>query len=67
MAVSTFVRTIFSCVGAVIAQPLIQAIGDGWLFTILGIIGWISAFTVVWAMTKYGPRWQNEMRQKMAQ
>ncbi|KAF7896088.1 hypothetical protein EAF00_006103 [Botryotinia globosa] len=47
VAVSTFVRTIFSCVGSVIAQPLLQAIGDGWLFTILAIIGWISAFSVV--------------------
>ncbi|ATZ49134.1 hypothetical protein BCIN_04g03200 [Botrytis cinerea B05.10] len=67
VAVSTFVRTIFSCVGSVIAQPLLQSIGDGWLFTILAIIGWISAFLVVWAMKRFGPRWQVEMGKKLAQ
>ena len=67
MAVSTFVRTIFSCVGTIIAQPILTAIGDGWLFTILAIVGWISAFGVVWAMKMFGPRWQNDMRQKLAQ
>ncbi|OKL57308.1 hypothetical protein UA08_07498 [Talaromyces atroroseus] len=66
VAVSTFVRNIFSCVGAVVAQPILEGIGDGWLFTILGIIGWISAFSVVYAMNTFGPRWQNEMKQKLA-
>jgi hypothetical protein len=66
VAVSTFVRTIFSSVGAVIAQPILAAIGDGWLFTILAIVGWISAFSVVWAMKTYGPKWQNEMKQRLA-
>ncbi|TGO87608.1 hypothetical protein BPOR_0215g00010 [Botrytis porri] len=65
VAVSTFVRTIFSCVGSVIAQPLLQAIGDGWLFTILATVGWISAFSVVWAMKIIGLRWQVEMRKKL--
>jgi hypothetical protein len=63
--VSTFVRTIFSCVGSVIAQPLLEAIGDGWLFTILAIIGWISGFSVFWAMKRFGPKWQVEMRKKL--
>ena len=62
---NNFVRNIFSCVGGVIAQPLIEAIGDGWLFTILGIICWISAFTVVWAMKKFGPKWRAEMSKKL--
>ncbi|TGO59233.1 hypothetical protein BOTNAR_0166g00010 [Botryotinia narcissicola] len=66
VAVSTFVRTIFSCVGSVIAQPLLQAIGDGWLFKILAIIGWISAFSVVWVMKRSGPRWQVEMGKNLA-
>lgn len=65
MAVSTFVRTIFSAVGAVIAQPILAAIGDGWLFTILAFIGWITAFGVSWAMKRFGPKWQNEMKEKL--
>jgi multidrug resistance protein len=61
VAVNNFIRNIFSCVGGVVAQPLISAIGDGWLFTGLGIICWISAFSVVWAMRKFGPRWRIAM------
>ena len=34
VAVNNFVRNIFSCVGGVVAQPLVTAIGDGWLFTV---------------------------------
>jgi MFS family permease len=58
VAVNNFIRNIFSCVGGIVAQPLITAIGDGWLFTGLGVICWISAFSVVWAMRKFGPRWR---------
>jgi len=61
VAVNNFIRNIFSCVGGIVAQPLISAIGDGWLFTGLGIICWISAFSVVWAMRKFGPRWRIAM------
>lgn len=34
VAVNNFVRNIFSCIGGVVAQPLVSAIGDGWLFTV---------------------------------
>lgn len=65
VAVNNFVRNIFSCVGGVVAQPLISAIGNGWLFMGLGVICWISAFTVVWAMRRFGPRWRIVMDQKL--
>ena len=65
VAVNNFVRNIFSCVAAIVAQPLISAIGDGWLFTGLGVICWISAFSVVWAMRSFGPRWRITMDEKL--
>jgi len=65
VAVNNFVRNIFSCVGGIIAEPLIKAIGDGWVFTGLGIICWISAFGVVWAMRKFGPNWRIAMDKKL--
>lgn len=65
IAVNNFVRNIFSCIGGVVAQPIISAIGNGWLFTILGIVSWISAFGVVWAMRRFGPRWRVEMDKKL--
>jgi multidrug resistance protein len=66
VAVNNFVRNIFSCVGGIIAAPIISAIGNGWLFTIVGIICWISAISVVWAMRRFGPRWRLVMDEKLS-
>jgi multidrug resistance protein len=60
VAVNNFIRNIFSCVGGIVASPLIDAIGNGWLFTGLGVIAWCSGL-VVWAMRRYGPRWREQM------
>lgn len=65
VAVNNFVRNILSCIGGVVAEPIITAIGNGWLFTILSLICWISAFAVVWAMRKFGPRWRIEMNKNL--
>jgi len=65
VAVNNFVRNIFSCVGGIVAEPVISAIGDGWLFTILGIWAWISSVVVIWAMRKYGPRWRADMNKNL--
>ncbi|KAH6722437.1 major facilitator superfamily transporter multidrug resistance [Leptodontidium sp. MPI-SDFR-AT-0119] len=61
VAVNNFVRNIFSCIGGVVAEPLIKAIGNGWLFTGLGVICWISAFGVVFSMRRFGPKWRVAM------
>jgi multidrug resistance protein len=65
VAVNNFMRNIFSCTGGVIASPIIDAIGNGWLFTALSIICWISSIGVVWAMRRFGPRWRIVMDQKL--
>lgn len=36
---NNFVRYIFACIGGVIAEPLIAAVGNGWLVTGLGARG----------------------------
>ena len=64
VAVNNFVRNIFSCVGAVVAQPLINAIGNGWLFTGVGCIAMASS-VVVWAMRRFGPRWRQAMDREL--
>lgn len=53
VAANNFVRNIFSCVGAIVAEPLISAIGDGWLFTIVGLVA-LGSGSVIWAMRKFG-------------
>ncbi|KAL1986024.1 hypothetical protein VTN96DRAFT_7037 [Rasamsonia emersonii] len=60
VALNNFVRNIFSCVGAVVASPIIHAIGNGWLFTILGLLGFVSG-SVILIMRKMGPRWRELM------
>ncbi|KAK1984820.1 major facilitator superfamily transporter [Colletotrichum cereale] len=65
VAVNNFVRNIFSCVGAVAAQPVISAIGNGWLFTILGIFTWVSGYVCVWTLRRNAPRWRRSMDKAM--
>jgi hypothetical protein len=65
IAVNNFVRNIFSCVGGIVAAPLINAIGDGWLCTILGLVSLISGIIVIWAMKRYSDGWRKEMDKKM--
>jgi MFS family permease len=64
VAINNFVRNIFSCVGGIVTAPLIDSIGNGWLFTILGLWALASGF-VVYAMRKFGPRWRADMQANM--
>lgn len=65
VAVNNFMRNIFSATGAVVGSPLIGALGNGWLFTGLAVLGWGSAFGVVWAMRRFGPRWRITMEREL--
>lgn len=44
-------RNTFSCVGSVVAEPIITGIGNGWIMTILGIVG-LASLSVIWIMQK---------------
>ncbi|KAI9805778.1 MAG: hypothetical protein M1833_005271 [Piccolia ochrophora] len=64
VALNNLIRNIFSAIGAVIAEPLISAIGNGWLFTILAVVS-AGSGGVIWAMHRYGPKWREEMDRKL--
>lgn len=64
VAANNFVRNICSCVGAIIAEPLIAAIGNGWLFTGIGVLAAASS-AVIWAMRRFGPAWRERMDREM--
>jgi len=66
VAVNNFVRNIFSSIGAVVAEPIIDAIGNGWLFTILGIVSWGTGYICIWSLKKFGPRWRQKMDEELA-
>lgn len=65
IAVNNFMRNIFSCVGGIIAAPLIKMIGNGWLCTILGIVALVVGGVVIWAMKRWGERWRESMDRRM--
>lgn len=62
IALNNFVRNIFSCVGSVVAAPLIDAIGDGWLFTILGLWSLGSGVLVIWSIRRFGEGWRERAK-----
>ncbi|KAF3357946.1 hypothetical protein VD0004_g9453 [Verticillium dahliae] len=61
VAVNNFVRNIFSCVGALAAQPVIDGIGHGWLLTILGVFTWVTGYFCIWILRKKAPVWRTSM------
>lgn len=61
VALNNFIRNIFSCVGTIVAAPLIDAIGNGPLFTILAGIALISGVATISAMKRFGPGWRKNM------
>ncbi|TKA68493.1 hypothetical protein B0A55_08792 [Friedmanniomyces simplex] len=65
VALNNFVRNIFSCIGCIITAPLIDAIGNGALFTIVGGVALVSGFVTIWAMKRFGDRWRVSMDERM--
>lgn len=80
VALNNFMRNIFSCTGGIVGAPLILSIGNGWLFTILGLWA-LSSASVIWAMRstcilancavprltgpEFGPRWRIKMEEDL--
>ncbi|OJJ02830.1 hypothetical protein ASPVEDRAFT_132998 [Aspergillus versicolor CBS 583.65] len=60
VALNNFMRNIFSCVGSFVTAPIINAIGNGWLFTIIGLVAFASSGVIV-VMKVFGPRWKAGM------
>lgn len=61
IALNNFVRNIFSFTGAVVADPAIKGVGNGWLMTILGLIALTTGCAALWAMRQWGSKWRVKM------
>ncbi|KAI1657245.1 MFS general substrate transporter [Daldinia decipiens] len=61
VALNNFVRNIFSCVGGIVGQPLIDAMGIGWLMTMIGLIAWLSGNLSIWLLRKNSRKWREQM------
>ncbi|KAL2196516.1 major facilitator superfamily domain-containing protein [Corynascus similis CBS 632.67] len=67
VAVNNFVRNIFSCVGSVIAQPLIDAMGNGWLCTMVALFALLTGSAAVWALRRFGAKWREDMDRRLGE
>ncbi|XHG01487.1 hypothetical protein AWENTII_004868 [Aspergillus wentii] len=65
VALNNFMRNILACVGSLVTAPLIDAIGNGWLLTIVGLLGFASS-SVLFVMKVYGPRWRQKMDRELS-
>ncbi|EXJ80118.1 hypothetical protein A1O1_08260 [Capronia coronata CBS 617.96] len=65
VALNNFMRSIFGTVGVVIAQPLIDAVGNGWMCTIVGLFAWVTGNVAILCLVVRGPRWRVEMDRKL--
>lgn len=64
VALSNLVRNTLGAVACIVTQPLLNAIGVGWLSTIVSILCGISA-GCIWLLQRNATRWASEMADKM--
>lgn len=65
VALNNFIRNIFSCVGVIVTEPLIGAMGVGWLCTMVALFAWITCNLGIWLLLRNGSKWRKLMDEKM--
>ncbi|KAG8158666.1 hypothetical protein KVR01_011788 [Diaporthe batatas] len=65
IALNNFIRNIFSCVGVIVTEPLIGAIGVGWLCTMVALLSWVTCNLFIWLLLRNGPKWRKYMDEKI--
>lgn len=65
VAINNFIRNIFSCTAAVVTQPLIDAMGTGWMCTMIGLFAWVTGNAAIMALKTWGPKWRVSMDKKL--
>ncbi|KAK3319474.1 major facilitator superfamily domain-containing protein [Cercophora scortea] len=61
IALNNFVRNILSTIAAVATQPMIDAMGTGWMATMVGLFALVTILITLGALKIYGPRWRVTM------
>lgn len=64
VALNNFVRNIFSCIGVIITEPLINAMGVGWLCTMVALFALIMGNGCVFLLLRYSPKWRRTLDEK---
>ncbi len=64
-AASNIVRCTLSAVAVAVLQPIVEAVGRGWFFTILTGLSGSGGFVAAWAIDKKGMEWRRARVGKM--
>ena len=64
---STYILTVdhITGIGAVVGQPLITALGNGWLFTIVGLFCLIVSNATLVGYKVWGRQWRKSMDKEL--
>lgn len=62
VAVNNLLRNTLACVAAIVAEPLMSAIGNGWTFTIASIICGASGLTLI-LLKLNAEKWRKKMKE----
>ena len=62
-AAASIIRCAFAAIGTATVQPLVDAIGRGWYFTILGTALGTACNIAIWVIRTWGMEWRNKRRQ----
>ncbi|CAN8106361.1 unnamed protein product [Discula destructiva] len=65
VALNNFVRNIFSCIGVVVTQPLIDVMGVGWLCTMVAILCLVGGNLCTFLLRRNSDKWRKEMDLQM--
>ncbi|KAI0020973.1 MFS general substrate transporter [Xylariomycetidae sp. FL0641] len=58
-AANNIVRCALSAVAVAILQPLVEAIGRGWVFTIFGLVDGVGSAVMVLVLRRWGKQWRD--------
>lgn len=63
MALNNILRNTLACIAVVVMQPLINAIGSGWIFSGLAVIT-LANVGIVWLFKRHAVEWAEKMREQ---
>ncbi|EOA85518.1 uncharacterized protein SETTUDRAFT_155053 [Exserohilum turcica Et28A] len=65
VALNNCVRQVLATIATVVVQPLINAIGTGWMCTMIALFCWVTGNAAIYMLKRNGPQWREKMEKKL--
>lgn len=65
-AANNLTRCLMAAGGSAVIEPMIHAMGVGWAYTFVGLLSAVLS-PMLYVVTRYGPRWREERRVRLAE